>query len=190
MSDDHVLRRSQASDAPAIHRIRAHPVTRRYQPLEQRSVEDLRLILDERGHAEVTPWQNGKLEWTVVVNGDVAGWVTVSVTSRSHHIGTIGYSIAPRFQARGIATRAVRDVAATALDPSGLALERLEAVAAVENIASRRVLEKCGFAFEGIARSYLIISGARIDHARYARLHTDVQGDDRTRDDGAPHAHA
>ncbi|MDQ4044330.1 MAG: GNAT family N-acetyltransferase, partial [Chloroflexota bacterium] len=155
MNDDYVLRRSRASDAPAIQCIRAHPVTRRYQPLEQRSVEGLKQILAERGRAEVAPWQTGELGWTVLVDGEVSGWVTVSVTSRRHHTGTIGYSIDPSVHGRGIASRAVRDVVAIALDPSGLALERLEAVAAVENIASRRVLEKCGFTFEGIARSYL-----------------------------------
>ena len=36
---------------------------------------------------------------------------------------------------------ALSQVIPTAFDPDGLALERLEAVAAVDNVASRRVLE-------------------------------------------------
>jgi ribosomal-protein-alanine N-acetyltransferase len=46
----------------------------------------------------------------------------------------------------------------------------VEAVEAVGNAASRRVLEKTGFRCEGIARGLLVIGGERVDHARYAVL--------------------
>jgi RimJ/RimL family protein N-acetyltransferase len=55
-------------------------------------------------------------------------------------------------------------------------LERLQAVAAVENVASRKVLENAGFALEGIQRQLLIIHGERVDHAMYALLRTDWEG--------------
>ena len=76
--------------------------------------------------------------------------------------------------------RIVAQVIPVAFDPAGLALERLEAVAAVENVASRRVLEKNGFRFEGIARGYLIIAGARVDHARYGLLRSDMMPPEHT----------
>lgn len=164
------VRRSRPEDASAIHLIRAHPYVRRYQPIETRSVDELARTLAERGNRVLTRRQAGKLQWTVLVKGDVAGWVSVSVVSRNHHVGAVGYSLHPRFWGDGIATHVLRDVTKVAMERDGLALDRLEAVAAVENIASRRVLEKSGFAFEGIARGYLIIADRRVDHARYARL--------------------
>lgn len=164
------LRRSRPQDACAIHLIRVHPDVRRYQPIESRSVEELARMLEERGGSPLTRSQTGKLQWTVLVEGEIAGWVSVSVVSRDHHVGAAGYSLHPRFWGQGAATHALRDVAEVAMDPRGLALDRLEAVAATENFASRRVLEKSGFAFEGIARGYLIIGNQRVDHARYARL--------------------
>lgn len=167
------LRRARAEDAEAILAIRAHPISRHYQPLRPGTLEGLRNALAERGSSPLTPDQAGKLQWSVVVDGVPVGWVTVEVTSREHHSGTLGYSIHPDYHGRGLATAAVRATLPFVFDPAGLALERLEAVAAVENTASRRVLEKCGFTFEGIARGYLILSGKRVDHARYARLHTD-----------------
>jgi RimJ/RimL family protein N-acetyltransferase len=167
------LRRARAEDAEAILAIREHPITRQYQPLVPGTLETWRRMLAERGSAPLTPRQAGKVQWSVVVGGGPVGWVTIDVTSRDHHSGTLGYSIHPDYHGKGLATAAVRAALPLALAPGGLALERLEAVAAVENIASRRVLEKSGFTFEGIARGYLILSGVRVDHARYARLSTD-----------------
>lgn len=167
------LRRARPEDAEAILAIRAHPISRRHQPLRPATLEALRTTLAARGAAPLTSDQAGEVQWSVVVDGVPVGWVTVEVTSREHHSGTLGYSIHPDHHGRGLATAAVRAALPPVFDPAGLALERLEAVAAVENTASRRVLEKCGFTFEGIARGYLILSGVRVDHARYARLHTD-----------------
>lgn len=173
MTGSFTLRRVQESDAAAIHALRSLPETRRYQPLVPGSVAELERMLAERGAAPLNPHQAGKVQWAIEVDGETAGWVSIDVTSRSHHIANLGYSLDPRYQGRGIMTRAVLEVMPIAFDPNGLAIERLEAEAAVENTASRRVLEKCGFQFEGIARGYLIVSGQRLDHARYACLHTD-----------------
>ena len=74
---------------------------------------------------------------------------------------------------QGIVSAAVRLVADLAFDPNGFDLERVEAIASIDNLASRRVLAQSGFQFEGILRGYLIIRGRRIDHAIYSRLKTD-----------------
>ncbi|MGL5096173.1 MAG: GNAT family N-acetyltransferase, partial [Planctomycetia bacterium] len=47
-------------------------------------------------------------------------------------------------------------------------LVRLEIVAAVDNHASRRVAEKAGAVFEGIARRRLLVHGASHDAAVYS----------------------
>lgn len=113
------------------------------------------------------PDQSEKLQWTIVVDAEPAGWVSLDITSRDHHIGSVGYALAPPFHGRGLASGALRHVIGIAFDPDQLRLERLEAVAAVGNVASRRVLEKCGFRCEGVATGLLIIDDQRVDHARY-----------------------
>ena len=45
-----------------------------------------------------------------------------------------------------------------------LGLNRLEAACVPENEASRRLLERAGFAHEGLARGYLKIDGRWRDH--------------------------
>jgi RimJ/RimL family protein N-acetyltransferase len=65
----------------------------------------------------------------------------------------MGYWLAERARGRGIATEAVRLLAAWALDV--LRIERLELMIHPENFASQRVAERCGFTREGLLRSYL-----------------------------------
>lgn len=123
----------------------------------------------------MSPSTTGKLQATIDVGRKVAaGWVSVDITLRSHHIASVGYALAPAFHGHGIMSIALSRVIPIAFAPAGLALERPEAVAAVENVASRRVLETCGFRFEGVARGLLIIAGHRVDHARYGLLRSDM----------------
>lgn len=168
------LRRSQPRDAGAIHAIRSHPVTGRFQPIVPGTLDQLERTLAERGAAPLTPQLSQKVQWTIVVDDTPAGWVSLDITSRDHHVASIGYAIDPRYHGYGLASAAVREVISIAFDPGILAIERLEAVATVDNVSSRRVLEKCGFRCEGIATGLLIISGERVDHARYERMRDDA----------------
>jgi ribosomal-protein-alanine N-acetyltransferase len=45
-----------------------------------------------------------------------------------------------------------------------------------ENTASRGVLEKSGFKYEGVAQSYLQINGRWRNHVLYANLRSDRRG--------------
>jgi [ribosomal protein S5]-alanine N-acetyltransferase len=49
----------------------------------------------------------------------------------------------------------------------------VEAACIPTNVASIRLLEKCGFMREGYAREYLCINGVWQDHLLYARLASD-----------------
>jgi RimJ/RimL family protein N-acetyltransferase len=62
----------------------------------------------------------------------------------------IGFSVAPHARQRGFATAALRTIAEWGIDALGLA--RVVWRARVGNEASRRVAEKAGFNYEGIAR--------------------------------------
>jgi ribosomal-protein-alanine N-acetyltransferase len=57
-----------------------------------------------------------------------------------------------------------------------LDLSRVEAACLPENSASRGVLEKTGFKYEGVAQSYLQISGRWRTHVLYANLRNDRRG--------------
>jgi ribosomal-protein-alanine N-acetyltransferase len=57
-----------------------------------------------------------------------------------------------------------------------LDLSRIEAACLPENVASRGVLEKSGFKYEGVAQSYLQIAGRWRNHVLYANLRGDRRG--------------
>ncbi|NBE06161.1 GNAT family N-acetyltransferase [Paragemmobacter ruber] len=88
--------------------------------------------------------------------------------------GTLGYWIGARFSRQGYMREAIQAVvhhAFTVLD-----LSRIEAACLPENAASRGVLEKCGFKYEGVAQSYLQIAGRWRNHVLYASLRLDRRG--------------
>lgn len=87
---------------------------------------------------------------------------------------SMGYWIGITHIGCGHMTDAVR--AALPFSFKTLGLHRLEAACLPHNIASRRVLEKAGFAREGLARRYLKINGVWQDHDLFSLLQDDVQG--------------
>ncbi|KAK8919150.1 hypothetical protein KSP39_PZI021137 [Platanthera zijinensis] len=85
---------------------------------------------------------------------------------------SLGYRVAPKFRCRGIATEAVRAATAAAFE-EWPELERVEAVADVENPASQRVLEKAGFAREAVLRDYMVLKGESRDVIMYSCMSRD-----------------
>lgn len=74
--------------------------------------------------------------------------------SEKFHWG-IGYNIARRFWGKGYGTEAV--AAITQYTLARPEVYRASAVVDLENVASARILEKCGFAREGILKRYSIL---------------------------------
>jgi RimJ/RimL family protein N-acetyltransferase len=103
--------------------------------------------------------------------GEVAGSVSLWVESPAAGLGNLGYALGPAYRGRGFATRALRLLARWAFEEAGL--ERVHAGAAVPNTGSRRVLERAGFRYEGVLRSYLPDAAGRHDVALYSLLRTD-----------------
>ncbi|QPC43651.1 GNAT family N-acetyltransferase [Kaustia mangrovi] len=66
----------------------------------------------------------------------------------------LGYWIGAPYRGRGFATEAARAMIAHAFEHRGLSA--IGAGCRITNIASRRVLEACGFAFIGLGRQYLL----------------------------------
>lgn len=88
--------------------------------------------------------------------------------------GTVGYWIGEPFARQGYMREALLAVvhhAFTVLD-----LSRVDAACLPENLASRGVLEKSGFKYEGVAQSYLQIAGRWRNHVLYASLRQDRRG--------------
>jgi len=105
----------------------------------------------------------------------IVGGVTLANVRRGIvQAGTIGYWIGRPFAGKGYMTSALRVLLPTLFGE--LNLHRVEAACIPSNLASVKVLEKCGFAREGLARRYLCINGVWQDHYLYGLLDEDVRG--------------
>ena len=169
------LRRASADDAAMFVRWRGQPSVRQYQPIVQLSVDEMAASLDHRAFEPISPTFNDKIQWVILADEVPAGWVSMTVVSRSHAIANAGYTIAEEFRGCRLAGRALIQACEIAFDRNGLAIDRIEASSAVSNVASAKTLEFAGFTREGIARGHLIINGIREDHYRYGRLASDPE---------------
>lgn len=101
--------------------------------------------------------------------GELVGGLTLSNVRRGvTQTATLGYWLGLPYVGQGLMTDAVRAIQPHVFET--LRLHRLEASAQPTNSASIRVLERTGFAREGLARRYLKINGVWQDHLLFAIL--------------------
>jgi ribosomal-protein-alanine N-acetyltransferase len=88
--------------------------------------------------------------------------------------GTLGYWTGQPYARQGYMREAIGALVHHAFER--LDLSRIEAACLPENAASRAVLDKSGFKYEGVAQSYLQIDGRWRTHVLYASLRSDRRG--------------
>ncbi len=107
--------------------------------------------------------------------GALVGALTLDNVRRGPaQAGTMGYWVGAAHARQGYMGEAIPAAvhhAFTALD-----LSRIESACLPENAASRAVLERSGFKYEGVAQSYLQIAGRWRTHVLYACLRSDRRG--------------
>lgn len=77
---------------------------------------------------------------------------------RTRHRKGLGWGVHPEYAGQGIATMMVKKVIAEAKKQG---LKRLEAEAAIENVASVKLAKKCGFVIEGKRKNGLLLDDGR-----------------------------
>lgn len=108
-------------------------------------------------------------------DGILVGAITLDNIKRGPaQSATTGYWTGQPYARQGFMREAIRAMvhhAFTTLD-----LSRIEAGCLPENAASRKLLETCGYKYEGVAQSYLQINGRWRNHVLYANLRHDRRG--------------
>lgn len=175
------LRPTEPRDADLLRRWRSEPSVRRYQPLSDLTVGQLRSDLAGQRMSDLYRSRGEKFQWVIQVDGEPAGWITLVVSNWEHGLAEVGYALSDRYQHRGLMRSALEILLEDLFGRTRL--DRVEARCAVGNVASQRVLEKCGFRREGLLRSYFRLHGRRVDNYLYAMIRTDyLTGQDRTAD--------
>jgi RimJ/RimL family protein N-acetyltransferase len=83
----------------------------------------------------------------------------------------LGYIVAPAARGRGFASGMLRELTRWAFAEADAA--RIYLIVDVENAASSRVAERCGYVREGVMRSIHLKDDARIDAELWSRLPSD-----------------
>lgn len=165
------LRPSYPADAPLLQRWRRQPSVRRHQPLAEATLGQLRAELAGNRVDDLYRGRGDKFQWIVVADAEPAGWITLVVANWEHGLAELGYALATEYQGQGLMTEALNLLLADLFFRTSL--ERVEARCAVDNVPSRKVLEKLGFRREGTLRDYFVLDGRRVDNYLYAILRRD-----------------
>jgi RimJ/RimL family protein N-acetyltransferase len=83
----------------------------------------------------------------------------------------LGYITSPAARGRGVATGMLAELTRWAFDELGAL--RVTLIIDVENRASSRVAERCGYVLEGVMRSSYLKDDVRVDAGLWSRLPTD-----------------
>jgi len=124
---------------------------------------------------ELAEHQNPTITFFAIATGTEAiGGIGVVLNKDVHRFtAELGYWLGEPFWGKGIMTEAVSKFTDWAFDTFGLM--RVYAEAYATNPKSCRVLEKCGFQFEGRLRSSAVKDGIVLDQMLFARIRKSEQ---------------
>jgi RimJ/RimL family protein N-acetyltransferase len=105
-------------------------------------------------------------------SGIFLGGVGINFINRVHQMANLGYWVRTSEAGHGVATTATRLAARFGF--AELGLQRIEIVAAVDNVPSQRVAEKSGAKREGILRKRLLIRGESLDAVLFSLVPEDL----------------
>jgi RimJ/RimL family protein N-acetyltransferase len=145
-----VLREPRDDDAPALVAFGRDPDILRWTEVPEGYDLDRARAYVARATAE----RRAGTTVTFLVEDAVTGALLGNSDIRrlSPTVAELGYLLLPEARGRGVMTRAVRLLTAHALDELGV--ERVQALAHPGNRPSAAVLERAGFAFEGVRREH------------------------------------
>jgi ribosomal-protein-alanine N-acetyltransferase len=108
--------------------------------------------------------------WAIILKetGDCIGQIAYFLVDNNNHFGEIEYCIGGLFQRRGFATEATKSVIKFGFE--NINLHKVQISHKSINIPSRKVIEKCGFVYEGTLRDYFHENGKYIDRLYYSIL--------------------
>ncbi|AOJ19745.1 GCN5 family acetyltransferase [Burkholderia cenocepacia] len=163
------LRQLERADLDAWYAYLSNPDVFRHTSWNLRSPDDLLPMFDNIESTD--PDSIRRLAIVDTASGALAGTVGLHTVSTANRSAEIAYDLAPSHWGRGIASAVCDAVTAWAFTHGGFM--RMQAVVLTSNAGSARVLQKCGYRYEGLLRAYKMVRGTPGDFAMYARLATD-----------------
>lgn len=163
------LRPLQLTDALAIYEYARSKNVTRYTlwPAHRNLADSINFVTTTIQNYTLKP----NPEWAIVQNDLLIGTIGIHKWNAAHARCAVGYVLNLKFWRQGITTLALKAVLKYGF--THLHLHRIQATCNPNNIASWRVMEKCGMLFEGIKRGYYLRQSNFEDCRLYAILQPD-----------------
>ena len=110
--------------------------------------------------------------FTVSENGELLGSCGINKLPDGHNVAMIGYQLTPNVWGQGVGTCCAEFLVHYA--KNYLNIRKLFGDCVPENTASVRILEKCGFSFEGVIKEKYELNGGLHDNSWYGLKMEDV----------------
>ena len=114
--------------------------------------------------------------WAIIEKdcGECIGQIAYFLVDSKNHFAEIEYCIGSEFQCRGYATEATKAVVAFGFDE--INLHKVQICTKIINQPSKRVIEKCGFTYEGTLRDYFYMYGEYVGRHYFSILRSEYEG--------------
>jgi ribosomal-protein-serine acetyltransferase len=179
-----MLKKKQKTPAIRLRRYRTRDVSAIYEAVQESFAElsqfmgwcspkYTRVDAAKFVKAQTAAWQANS-EFAFVIEGDarqILGSCGLNRIEMLSGTANLGYWVRTSATGKGVCTAAVALLREFAF--SETKLQRLEIIAAVDNVASQRVAEKAGAIREGVLRQRLLAGGVRHDAVLYSILRSD-----------------
>lgn len=115
--------------------------------------------------------------WAIIDKADkrCIGQIAYYLVDAKNHFAEIEYCLATEYQKRGYMTEAVKAVLEFGFNK--IDLHRVQISTKEINAPSKRVIEKCGFKYEGTLRDYFFFDGEYVGRLYYSMLKDEFEAE-------------
>ena len=106
-------------------------------------------------------------------DGECIGQIAYFLVDSKNHFAEIEYCIGADFQCKGYCTEAAKAVIAFGFDK--INLHKVQICTKTINTPSKKVIEKCGFTYEGTLRDYFFMSGKYVGRLYFSILREEYE---------------